>query len=197
VATTAFVQTASTKDYISMINALGASVLVWPPSLTIYGYSQFTLLNNVLYVEAVYISTTMTITGVKFSLSTAGDYTANSHNHVGLYSYSGGNITLVAKSTDDGDLWKATANTLATKAFSATYSAAPGVYYIGIEYRNSAETTAPKLHSGYNTITTYSTVFGLANSAVIAGSRAAQADMANQAMSDLTGISANLGLFLY
>ena len=81
-------------------------------------------------VVAVWIPKDQTITGVKWWQKRQGDYTANNYNGVALYSYSGGTLTKVASSTDDGNIWKGGTNTWQSKAFSSTYSATAGLYYI-------------------------------------------------------------------
>ena len=94
---------------------------------------------------AVYIHTTMTITGVKWIQQTQGNYTANNYNGVGLYSASGGTLTLVVSSSNDGNIWKGGSNSLQSKAFGSTYTANAGVYYIGALYSRSATVTDPAI----------------------------------------------------
>jgi hypothetical protein len=79
----------------------------------------------------VYVGANGTITGVKWYQVVQGAYTADNYNGVGLYSISGGTLTLVASSTDDGNIWKATGATWGNKAFTTTYTATRGTYYIG------------------------------------------------------------------
>jgi hypothetical protein len=98
----------------------------------------------------VYIPVATTITGVRWYQGTLGNYTADNYNGVGLYSHSAGVITLVASSTNDGNMWKnaGTANSWQSKAFATPYSAAAGIYYIAALYNSSAETTVPTLGAG-------------------------------------------------
>ena len=112
------------------------------------------------YFNAVYIDKDQTITGVKWKQVTAGSYTANNYNGVGLYSYSGGTLTLVASSTNDGNIWTATSGTIGSKAFSSPYSATAGLYFVAIIWSASATTTAPSLgtltaSSSINTVTDF------------------------------------------
>ena len=83
-----------------------------------------------------------TLTGIAYHLGTQGSYTANNYNGFGLYTFTGGTATLVASTTSDGTVFSQTAG-LQKKAFSSTYAAVAGVYYIGLLYSRSAETTAP------------------------------------------------------
>ena len=112
------------------------------------------------YFQAVYIDKDQTITGFKWKQATAGSYTANNYNGGALYSYSGGTLTLVASSTNDGNIWTASSGTIGSKAFSSTYSATAGLYFVAIIWSASATTTAPSLGtltatSSINTVTDF------------------------------------------
>jgi hypothetical protein len=132
----------------SIMALLGSTILAEPITGDVYKTSSSTNLTDgqVRWV-AVYIPRSMTITGVKFMQQTQGSYTADNYNGVGLYSYSGGNLTLVASSTDDGNIWKATSFTWSSKAFSSTYAASAGLYFVALLYNSSAQTTAPALRA--------------------------------------------------
>lgn len=84
-----------------------------------------------------------TITGAKWLQLTQGVYTASNYNGIGLYTYNAGTLTLVASSTDDGNIWKGASGTWQSKAFTSPYSATQGLYFICLLYNNSAQTTAP------------------------------------------------------
>jgi len=101
------------------------------------------LTSQTLIFNAYYLPVGQVITGVKFFQQTQGVYTANNYNGVGLYSYSGGTLTLVASSTNDGNIWKGVALSWQTKAFSSTYNAAAGIYFVAALYSSSAQTTQP------------------------------------------------------
>jgi hypothetical protein len=128
-------------------------------------------------ITAVYLPKAATITGVKWYQSVAGNYTANNYNGVGLYTYSGGTLTLVASSTDDGNIWKATSNTWSSKAFSATYAAAAGLYFIGEVYNSSAQTTAPSFGGTVQAVNAGVVVADFTNSAKLVGLLAAQTSL--------------------
>ena len=82
--------------------------------------SSYTLVDTRMDVQAVYIRESKTIAGVKWFQGVQGNYTADNYNGVGLYSYDGaGTLTLVASSTNDGNIWKASANSVGSKAFSS------------------------------------------------------------------------------
>lgn len=94
---------------------------------------------------AVSIHKTSVITGAGFIQGTQGAYTADNNNKIGLYKSDGTSLNRVASTDDDANLWKGSANTLQTKAFSSPYTATPGAYWIGIVYNSSAQTTAPTI----------------------------------------------------
>lgn len=136
---------------LNIYNALGASIKGEP----LYNISDITtsnaMSNQLARFIPVWVSKAGTITGVAWYQSTQGNYTGNNYNGVGLYTCDGaGVLTLVASSTNDGDIWKAAANTWAQKAFATSYVAAAGLYYVGALYCQSAQTTAPALGSASN-----------------------------------------------
>ena len=147
----------ATKNYqrsnLHLINqALGSTILYESLGLSMTDVAGTeNLIDARLELFAVYINEATTITGVKWFQTTQGNYTADNYNGVALYSYSGGTLTLVASSTNDGDIWKAASGAMSSKAFSSTYAASPGVYFIGFLYNNSAQTTAPAVGRYANT----------------------------------------------
>jgi hypothetical protein len=102
---------------------------------------------------AVHLPQQATITGIRWwRTGTVGVYTADNYNGVALYSYSGGNLTLVASSSNTPNIWSgsyaAATSVYVTRSFVTPYSANPGIYFaVGI-YNQSAQTTAPIIGSG-------------------------------------------------
>jgi len=113
-----------------------------------------------------YLVNPATITGVKFYQANTANYVGNNYNGVGLYSYSAGTLTLVASTTNAASFWINTINTWVTKAFSSPYSAPAGVYYIGMMYSFSSQTTAPQTIAGSTANVGFATM-DLTNSAKI------------------------------
>jgi hypothetical protein len=144
----------------------------------------------VTFIALEYLRVAQTITGVKWWQSIIGNYTSNNNNKVGLYSYSGGTLTLVASSADDGTLWKTFASgSLGNKAFSASYAAAAGQYYVGLIYNQSAVVTAPTLGVAANMVNAAVQSLDFTNSAKLQGIITGQTDLpATQAMSGVTAI---------
>lgn len=70
-----------------------------------------------------------TITGVCYLQGSAGAYTASNYNGIALYKLTDSSTyTLVASSSNNGDLWKAASSTFVTASFTSTYSADIGIY---------------------------------------------------------------------
>ena len=153
---------------------------------------------NVLF-NAIYLQKPATITGVKFFQVAQGAYTASNYNGVGLYSVSGGTLTLVASSTNDGNFWKGTSNTWMTKPFSSTYSAAAGIYYIATMFSSSATTTTPSFGIGpASANTTALKAFDFTNGLKITEFIAGQTSLPSTlTSSSTTYASGNYGLYLY
>lgn len=147
----------------------------------------------------VYLKTAQTITGVKWYQKVIGSYTADNNNKVGLYSYSGGTLTLVASSTDDGNLWQtASSETFGTKAFSSTYDAAAGLYFVALLYNTSAQTTAPSIGTGPNLTNAGANLFDFTNSAVLLPNLGSQTDLqASFTMSSAISHTARFWVALY
>lgn len=101
--------------------------------------------DGVIQFCAVYLPVDTTLTGVVFYQNTQGNFTADNENSIALYSYSGGTLTRVAISANDGNIWKNTANTFVQVPFTGTYAAAAGAYFVGMLYNNSAQVTAPSI----------------------------------------------------
>jgi hypothetical protein len=169
-----------------------------------FDYGQFgtlntggALLSGRLQFIPIYLTQATTLNGVKISCSTTGNYTGNNYNGVGLYTYSGGTLTLVASTANDANFWKPTANTITNKPFSATYSAAAGLYYLGFLYSSSAQTTAPALPVVNIFASPYGTM-DFTNSAKIYGSINSQTALpSTQAMSGVAVFTSGYLMFLY
>jgi len=165
-------------------------------NISFFGQDSLTLTSQTVRFMAYYIPINTTITGIKFFQGTQGNYTANNYNGVGLYSYSGGTLTLVASSTNDGNIWKGTAGTWQTKAFSSTYNAAAGIYFVAILYSSSAQVTPPVICSCKNVTTAAVNTYDFTNSAKLSSTLAAQTALpATQLMSGTTNNN-NIDLLL-
>jgi hypothetical protein len=94
-----------------------------------------------------------TVSSVTFYKSTAGVYTADQENRIGLYELNNGTgvLTLIASTVNDGNLWKNTG--LVDTNFSASASVTSGTpYFIGALYNSSAQTTQPQILGDISTV---------------------------------------------
>jgi len=129
------------------IYALGGNVkITLPIGSSAWGTTSADLVSQTIYWIAYYLPETRTITGAKWLQQTAGSYTANNYNGIGLYSFSGTTFTRITLTNDDGNIWKASSFTVGTKAFPVPQVLTSGVYYLAFMYSTSAPTTAPTIY---------------------------------------------------
>lgn len=147
---------------LRILQAIGSNVKGLPfGSITPIASVNQALSDGYAYFSPIYIPTATTITGLRLFQFTNGDYVADNTNQVGLYTFSGGTVTKVAESSNDGNLWKAGANNYINATLSTPYAASVGCYYVGIMYNSSSQTTQPRvalcssfLNSGISTFGT-------------------------------------------
>lgn len=114
----------STDNDLLAYQALGSPVFAETVGQKL-GYSNVStaLVDGQIKFTAVYLPKAVTLTGIKVYVRVLGSYTGDNNNRVGLYSYSGGNLTLVASSANSSSLWTSAANAVQTIPFSGTYAA--------------------------------------------------------------------------
>lgn len=186
-------------DYnLRIYSALGSSIKAQTEPIQ-YINQNFNPVDGTIYFQAIWLPKAQTLTGVKWYQRTIGNYTADNNNVIGLYTYSGGTLTQVAVTTNDGNLWQtAGTNTFGTKAFSSTYVATEGLYFIGILYNSSAVVTAPALGTIVNFTNLSQSAVDFTNSAKLCSVITGQTNLpATQAMSGLTGNTVRIWLSLY
>ena len=140
-------KTEPTRDNtLKMWKAFG-STMKFVPMCPLIANSNTTLVDGRGYYSVYYLEDSITLTGFRYSLTTTGNFTGDNYNGIGLYSVSGATLTYITKTADDANVWKASANVLATKALPSPVVLAPGFYAVGMVYNNSAQTTTPVLQS--------------------------------------------------
>lgn len=109
--------------------------------------SEYTLNNTVPTMVMVNVPMDGPISGVKFILTTTAVYTAAANNFVGLYSYdpATGDLTRIAISADNANLYTDGANTLHAEPFAAAVSVAAGTYFAAFSFNISGFTTLPAI----------------------------------------------------
>ena len=159
--------------------------------------SATSMANGRLYLEAVWLPVDTVVTGVKWYQRVAGNYTGDAFNGVALFSYNAGTLTQVAISANTADCWKATSDSYSSLAFSSTYKAAAGLYFVGALYHNSSQTTAPSLGSGPAAVA-YQVIAGPGGSKNPAGYLSSQTSMpASTTMGSLGTGTSRVWLTLY
>lgn len=135
----------STVD--QMVKAFGSSLIAqtYDSSINVNDteYADL-LLDNALIFAALLVVEPVLVTGIVFRISTAGVYTADANNKVGLYGLQedGVGLDLLASSANDGNLWKTAG--LIQKPFTAPVAIASGIYWGATVVNWSAVTTTPK-----------------------------------------------------
>jgi hypothetical protein len=188
-----------TNDALSAYQAGGSPILAETINFPLFSCNTSTaLVDNTVRFVAIWLPKAATLTGIRVYVRTLGNYTGDNNNRVGLYTYSGGTLTLVASSTNSASLWTSAANAFQTIAFSSTYAASAGLYFVGLLYNQSAQTTAPTLAGGIalNNVA-MATMLGT-NSIKFLGTLAAQNDLpSSQVSSGITGVTASYWVALY
>lgn len=200
ISTTAFVQAINDDVAIKTYQALGSTIKAQTLGMNpVLMSGSVSLTDNVARYIAVYLPKPQTITGVKWYQRIQGSYTADQNNYVALYSYSGGTLTQVAISANDGTIWKAAADTYGSAAFTAPYAAAAGVYFVGLLYNSSAQTTAPQLAQiGSAPSNLAMMAMDFTNSAKLTGTVSAQNTLpSSQASSGITATASAQWVALY
>lgn len=206
VATTAYVDTATgviaVDPTIKTYQSLGSNIISQTcgfPFNRIIGASSIGTDGQVVFIALDYIYVAQTITGVLWWQSVISSGTFDNNNKVGLYSYSGGTLTLVASSTNDANIWKTFANnTLGNKAFTTPYAAAAGQYFVGYIYNTSVTGTAAQFGGTTNAVAAGLQAMNFTNSAKLIGTVSGQTDLpATQAMSGVTSVITTIWAGIY
>jgi hypothetical protein len=161
---------------ISAMQRLGSSVkgITLGISLINDGSYSSAMSNGNINIVALDYQPGVSATGAWFIMDTQGSYTATGYNGVGLFEEVAGTMTLVASSTSDGNIWKATSGTMIKKAFTTPYTMIAGRNYIvAAIYNRSAETTAPKVRVASSTFQSWVNTMDFTNSRFINGNYSA------------------------
>ena len=156
------------------------------------------MVNQTLYMTAYYLTQATTLTGIKFFQQVQGVYTASNENRFGLYTYSNGVLTLVASTTNNGNLWKGTTGTFIAEPFSSTYTAAAGLYFIGGLWSSSGTTTFPQMGHGGTKILANVANGDFTNTSRFTCTLTSQTSLPSSiTLSTTTAVAINVAFFLY
>jgi len=181
------------KSYIE----LGSTALAFPLGCE-GGFGLYVaMIDSRAYWIMFKVDETITVTGVNFLSKVAGDYTADNFNGVALYSYSTITSTQVAITADSPDIWKTTAETMGTVAFTSTVVLTPGYYKLALVYNTSSESVAPSIYNGVSYGTTFTKLI-LGNSKILFGYVSSQTALpATEVDTDMSPMGYSLAIWLY
>jgi hypothetical protein len=114
--------------------------------------ANFTMTDGNQWFYTFYLDRNDTLKGVRFFMRTQGSYTAEHYNGIALYTMSGGTLTLVDSSANDGNIWKATANSWGSKDFVFPYPATEGFYVISFISNWTTTPAATPIIGGITTL---------------------------------------------
>jgi len=190
-------------DWFQMYRDVGSAIVTGTYGIGIDRLTATTALltnQNAIYC-LVRFKQSYTIQGVKWFQGTQGAYTANNYNGIFIGSLSGGTVTIVDTSANDGNIWKGTANTWQSKAFTTPYTVSAGTYVIGALYcTSSGSPTNPTVYGASATSVSAAQTADFANSVKLVGTKASVTNIivgGTQAFSGLTGTNQLIMFFPY
>jgi hypothetical protein len=145
---------------ISAFQYLGSSIKFFPIGVNsfIQATTNLQFISTRIFITAIYVPTTTTVTGVKWVTGSAGSsYIGGAnYNGIALYSYNvGSGLCIRIDSTaSDANIWATTG--FQSKAFVTSISLPQGVYYLAA-ICNGTATTFPSITqtAAQSTVTTY------------------------------------------
>jgi len=145
---------------ISAFQYLGSSIKFFPIGVNsfIQATTNLQFVNTRIFLTAIYVPTTTTVTGVKWITGSAGTlYVGDAnYNGIALYSYNVGTglCTRIDSTASDPNIWTTTG--FRTKAFVTPTSLTQGVYYLAAICNGSA-TAFPSITqtAALSSVTTY------------------------------------------
>lgn len=191
------------NHYVNALQALGSELKGETVACSFSNASAssgnaYTHVDAQLIVSAMWLPKPQTLTGIKFWQITQGVFTGDQTNSIALYTYSAGTITKVAESANNANIWKGASGSMQSVPFASTYVATAGIYFAGLLYNNSAQTTAPILATGTAMPQAAMNAADLTNSAKLSSTLSARTTQpTSQAMSGLSSANARIWLGFY
>jgi len=151
--------TTDANQTISAFQYLGSSIKFFPIGVNsfIQATTNLQFINTRIFLTAIYVPTTTTVTGVKWVTGSAGSlFVGANYNGIALYSYNVGTglCVRIDSTASDANTW--TTAGFQSKAFVTPISLTQGVYYLAAICNGSA-TTFPSITqtAAQSTVTTY------------------------------------------
>jgi len=132
----------SRENTIKIWRNYGSTIKLFPASALIFT-STMGMVDGTVFWSLCYTADTITLTGFRYALQTAGAFTGDAFNGIALCSVSGGVATQIATTANNEAIWKTASFTPATVNLTAPITIPPGYYVTAAIYNSSAQTTAP------------------------------------------------------
>jgi hypothetical protein len=189
--------TVSQDNSLISYRALGATILAQNGDFAQANTSN-TFVSQAARFAFFYLEQGITATGLRMLCRVVGVYTPNNFNGVALYSFVGGVITRIAISADIPTLWSGTAaGSIISAPFTAPINLLPGIYFVGLLYNTSAQTTAPQIDY-FTTFATNKSLALFTGNVALTYTLAAQTTLpASATVASLTAVSSWPWLALY
>lgn len=154
-------------EAVRFLNTMGIPAVIAPIALELGGGVLTSAMGDGnIYYNLCLVKKTTTVTSFLFIMSTAFNGTGDKYNGIALMRQSNDTLYRITQTTNNIDIWKATAGVPTTVTLSAPVTIQPGTYVIACIYNNSAQTTAPSMQ-GVGATTWYN--YLLPNSLKITG----------------------------
>jgi hypothetical protein len=135
-----------TDGNIALYQSFGSTIKAQTFPINEIAIGATAMSSGVIWYAAIRVTTAQTITGVKWYQAAQGNYVATGYNGVGIYTYSGGTLTRLDTSANDGNIWKAGGLTFPSKAISTPQSISAGTTLIvAVLFQSLSTSTSPKL----------------------------------------------------
>jgi hypothetical protein len=182
--------------------AAGSNIKAMPVGLWAFNFTPAVAAqtNQTLRLNAVYLPTNETITGVRwYQAALQVGATPSNYNGFGLYTLSGTTLTCQVSSSNSSTIWSSgSINSYNSIAFDTPYAATAGLYYIAFLYSISAGGTAPTFGLSVTTTATNQFIPGLTTNNKLTATITGQTSMPTSiAMSTATAATTVMNVSLY
>lgn len=135
----------SKQTDLDLLQLMSYGIKAEPYGVTLANMSsQLSLVTNRLFLYPFNWNVSDTLRGVSFFNRAAFTNTASNYNGIAIYSLSGGTLTRIVFTANDGTFWNTAINSWKSVALTPTYLT-KGIYFIGYEFSG---TGTPTLGSG-------------------------------------------------
>jgi hypothetical protein len=196
------VLTSGFTNPLKAYQAAGSNIKAMPVGLWAFNFTPAVAAqtNQTLRLNAVYLPTNETITGVRWYQAVLQvGATPSNYNGFGLYTLSGTTLTCQVSSSNSSTIWSGgSINSYNSIAFDAPYAATAGLYYIAFLYSVSVGGTAPTFGVSVTTTAANQLIPGLTTNNKLTATILTQTSMPTSiAMSTATAATTVMNVSLY